>query len=103
MVVEHLNLFDFFSIPNALFRTQDPVSTPASCSFDIQWSGPVASRSQMNDPTVGFAADFVYSQVTMQWSARRADGSLTFVSDPSGTTSKFAQLARMRNGVFYTG
>jgi hypothetical protein len=102
MVVKNLNLFDFFNIPNALFRFQDPVSEPAACSFDIQWSGPVASRSQVNDPTVGFAGQFLYSQVTMQWSASRADGS-TFVSNPAGTTSAFAQLGQMQNGRFYVG
>jgi hypothetical protein len=101
MVVNNLNLLDFFNIPNALFRFLDPPSEPATCSFDIQWSPPVSRRSQVNDPAVGFAANFVYSQATMQWSASRADGS-TFVSNPSGTTSAFAQLGQMRNGVFYS-
>jgi hypothetical protein len=36
----------------------------------------------------------------MTWSAATADG-FSFVSDPSGTTSTFAQLGHMRNGVFF--
>ena len=102
MVVNHLKLFDFFNIPNAILRFLSPVSIPAAVSFDIQWSGPVSSRTQVNDPVVGFAGEFLYSQATMQWSASRADGS-TFVSNPSGTTSAFAQLGHMANGRFYTG
>jgi hypothetical protein len=102
MIVNQVKLFDFFNIPNAILRFLPTVSIDATCSFDIQWSGPVNSRSRVNDPAVGFAGEFVYSQATMQWSASRADGS-SFVSDPSGTTSVFAQLGQMRNGVFYTG
>jgi len=39
------------------------------------------------------------SQATMTWSARN-DLGFTFVSDPSGTTSVFAQLGHVKNGVF---
>jgi hypothetical protein len=38
-------------------------------------------------------------QATMTWSASNADG-FRFVSDPEGTTSFFAQLGKVRNGVF---
>jgi hypothetical protein len=36
----------------------------------------------------------------MTWSARNSLG-FKFVSDPHGTTSAFAQLGRVRNGVFF--
>jgi len=100
LTVDNLQLFDFFNIPNALLRSQNPPSVAAACSFAIQWASPVTNRSQVNDPTVGFAGDFVLNQATMQWSASNASG-LRFVSNPSGTTSAFAQLGHMRNGVFY--
>jgi hypothetical protein len=100
MEVEDLPVFDFFSIPNALLRFLSPVSVPASCSFDIRWSGPVTNRSHLEDPTNGVAGDFVLSQATMNWSAQTSTG-FKFVSDPAGTTSAFAQLGRMRNGVFF--
>ena len=100
MSVDNLSVDDYFNIPNGLLHFQDPIA--ATVSFDIQWSGPVTDRSQVNDPSVGFAGQFVLSQATMQWSASRADGS-SFVSNPSGTTSVFAQLGQMRNGSFYTG
>jgi hypothetical protein len=100
MTVATLRLFDFFNIPNALFRFLKPVSVGAICSFDIRWSGPVTNRSHVSDPTVGFAGEFVLSQATMTWSAATDDG-FRFVSDPSGTTSAFAQLGHMRNGVFF--
>jgi hypothetical protein len=93
---------DFFSIPNALLRFLTPVSLPATCSFDIHWSGPVTDRSRVDDPVVGFGGDFVLNQATMSWSATRSDG-FRFVSDPSPTTSAFAQLGQMQNGVFFAG
>jgi len=99
----NLSAPDFFNIPNALFRFLSPASVPATCSFDIQWSGPMTDRSQVNDPTVGFAGEFVLSQATMTWSAASTDGSFNFVSNPKDTVSAFAQLGHMRNGIFYEG
>jgi hypothetical protein len=92
---------DYFNIPNAIFRFQTPVSVPATVSFDIHWSGPVSRRSKVNDPDVGFESDVVLSRATMTWSAQNADG-FRFVSNPAGTTSKFALLGRERNGVFFS-
>src|SRR5438128_6921310 len=69
-------------------------------SFDIRWSGPVTDRAHVKDPNVGFAGEFVLSQATMTWSATNANG-FRFRSDPSGTTSVFAQLRHMRNGDYY--
>jgi len=39
-------------------------------------------------------------QATMTWSANN-DLGFSFVSDPSGTTSAFAELGRVKNGVFF--
>lgn len=100
MEADNVSVQDFFNIPNALFQFQSPVSAPASCSFDIEWSGPVTNRSNLKDSSVGFAGEFVLNQATMTWSAARPDG-FTFVSDPSGTVSAFGQLGHMRNGVFF--
>jgi hypothetical protein len=60
----------------------------------------VTDRAHVKDPAVGFAGEFFLSQATMTWSAANSDG-FQFVSDPSGTTSVFAQLGHMRNGVFF--
>ena len=95
-----LPVLDFFSIPNALFHLQTPVSVPATCSFDIRWHGPVTDRSSVDDPVVGFSGEFVLSQATMTWSAATADG-FHFESNPKNTVSAFAQLGKMRNGVFF--
>jgi len=101
MKATDLAVTDFFTIPNALLRFLNPASLPATCSFDVLWSGPVTDLSHVNDPVVGFTGDFVLSQATMTWSAARADG-FRFVSNPSPTTSAFAQLGQMRNGVFFS-
>jgi len=98
MIATDLALEDYFSIPNALFRFEDPVSVPATCSFDISWKGPVTDRSPVSGPA-GSSGDLVMCQATMQWSAESASG-FRFVSEPTGTTSVFAQLGKVRNGVF---
>jgi len=94
---------DYGNIPNGLFHFASPV--PATCSFDIQWSGPVTDRSRVSDPTVGFEGEFVLSHANMTWSAAThgINGGFSFVSNPAGTTSAFAQLGQMRNGVFFEG
>ncbi|HEY1368599.1 MAG TPA: hypothetical protein VGF23_15870 [Gaiellaceae bacterium] len=89
---------DFFDIPNALFRFEDPVSVPSTCSFDISWSGPVTDRSRVTGPP-GSVGQLVMCRATMEWSASSASG-FRFVSDPNGTTSVFAQLGAVRNGRF---
>jgi hypothetical protein len=90
---------DYFSIPNALFRFLTPVSQPATCSFDISWSGPVTDRSPVTAPD-GSSGQLVMCQATMQWSARTASG-FHFETDPTAkTTSVFAQLGKVTNGVF---
>jgi hypothetical protein len=92
-----LVLADYFNSPNALSRFQTPVSVGASCSFDIQWSGPVTSRGPVTTP--GSSGELIMCQATMTWSASN-DLGFSFVSDPSPTTSFFAELGRVKNGVF---
>jgi hypothetical protein len=101
MTATDLAVTDYFDIPNAFFRFENPVSSGASCSFDIRWSGPVTSRSAVTG-TPGSSGELVMSQATMTWSASNAAG-FSFRSDPSGTTSAFAQLGRVSNGVFFNG
>jgi hypothetical protein len=100
MRMNDVSLRDFFNIPNALLHLQDPVSVGATASFDIHWSGPVTSRGRVNaTASPGSAGELVMSSATMTWSARNELG-FSFVSNPSGTTSAFAQLGHIRNGVF---
>jgi hypothetical protein len=96
MTMTDLAVQDYFNIPNALVRFQAP--TPATCSFDIRWSGPVTGRGPATGPP-GSTGQLVMSQATATWSATSADG-FKFRSNPAGTTSAFAQLGHVRNGVF---
>jgi hypothetical protein len=98
MKMTDLALTDFFDIPNALFRFEDPVSSPATCSFDIHWSGPVTSRGAVT-ASPGSTGQLIMNSATMTWSASNAQG-FSFVSDPSGTSSFFAQLGHVQNGIF---
>jgi hypothetical protein len=95
MAVTDMAVTDFGSIPNALLHFAP--SHSASCSFDIDWNGPVTGRGSVTAP--GSAGDLVMTNATMTWSASNSTG-FKFVSNPSGTTSVFAQLGHVRNGVF---
>jgi len=97
MSMANLALQDYFDIPNALFRFELPVSTDASCSFDVKWTGPVTSTGPVNTP--GSTGELSMTSATMTWSASNSLG-FRFVSNPSGTISAFAQLGRVQNGVF---
>jgi len=97
MSMANLAVTDFFDIPNALFRFQVPVSADAMCSFDINWTGPAGSAGPVTTP--GSTGELVLTKATMTWSASNSLG-FRYVSNPAGTTSAFAQLGRVQNGVF---
>ena len=99
MTATNLAVKDFFDIPNAFFRFEHPVSADATCSFDIRWTGPVTNRAPVTGPS-GSSGKLVMSDATMTWSATNSLG-FSFQSNPSGTTSAFAQLGHVRNGVFF--
>jgi hypothetical protein len=98
MVAANMRTRDFFNLPNALFRFQKPPSVRATVSFDVRWLGPATGRSAVTSPP-GSAGKLLNSPVTMTWSATNASG-FRFVSHPSGTSSFFGQLGRVRNGMF---
>jgi hypothetical protein len=97
MRMHRLAVNDFFNIPNALLRLQVPVSADAHCSFDIKWTGPVTSTGPVTTP--GSTGELAMTSATMTWSASNSLG-FRFESNPKGTTSAFAQLGRVRNGIF---
>ena len=97
MSMANLAVNDFFDIPNALFRFEVPVSAGAHCSFDIEWTGPVTGTAAVT--TKGSTGELRMTNATMTWSASNSLG-FRFVSNPSGTTSFFAQLGRVQNGIF---
>lgn len=91
----NLAVTDFGSIPNALFHFAP--SADARCSFDIQWNGPVTGRSDVS--TTGSTGELFMTSATMTWSGGNSTG-FKFVSHPSPTTSAFAQIGHVKNGVF---
>jgi len=97
MSMSDVGVKDYFDLPNSLFRFELPVSANATTSFEINWSGPVTSTGPVT--TAGTTGELVMCQATMSWSARNSLG-FSFETDSKGTTSAFAQLGRVRNGVF---
>jgi hypothetical protein len=100
MSASNVAVRDFFDNLNAIFHTANPVSVGATCSFDAQWSGPVTSRGKVTTP--GTSGELAMCQATMTWSASNSLG-FKFVSNTSHTTSAFAQLGHVSNGVFFSG
>jgi hypothetical protein len=98
MTARHLRIRDFFNIPNALFHLQHPVSAGATVSFDFRWLGPATDPSAITGPP-GSSGRLFMSPVTGRWSAKN-DSGFRFRSDPTGTTSVFGQLGRVRSGIF---
>lgn len=58
----------------------------------------MTSRGGVTSP--GTSGELNMCQATMTWSARNSHG-FRFVSNPNGTTSAFAQLGHIKNGVFF--
>ena len=98
MTATDLAAEDYFNLPNAFFRFLVPAEVNATCSFDILWTPPVTDRSGVTSPD-GSEGDLVLCNATMTWSASNAQG-FSFTSDAEGTSSVFAQLGKVRNGVF---
>jgi hypothetical protein len=98
MTATDLPVSDYFNIPNALFRFENPVSSAATCSFEIMWSPPVTDRSPVSAPN-GSSGQLVMCGATMNWSASN-DLGFSFETDSGPTTSVFAQLGKVTNGKF---
>ena len=96
MTVNNLSLFDYFNIPNAIQHPANRLS--ATCSFDVRWTGPASNRLAITQ-TPGSTGEIVETSATMTWSASRPDN-FHFQSDASPTTNVFAQVGKVRNGVF---
>ena len=98
MTGDNLRVRDFFNNINAVLHNHHPVSVGATVSFDFRWLGPATGSSPVTSPA-GSSGRLVNSPVTGRWSATNAKG-FRFRSHPSGTTSVFGQLGRVRNGIF---
>ncbi len=109
--LRNFRLEDYFTIPNALIR-QGPVPmpppgpppVPASVSFEINWHGP-GQRVRVNNPTEGFAGEFILDTSQIRWSGHAEAGPTTpaFRFHSTGkSTNEFSLLGRERNGRFFS-
>lgn len=98
MRVTNLAEDDAHDLHNAL--TGGP-TVPSTVSFDMTWTGQ-RPLTDVTDAAHGFTGSFMFSKVTVDWSAQEAG--FSFVSDPADTTSTVAAvMGRERNGVFFSG
>lgn len=72
---------------------------PATVSFELEWSGLVAS-AKVRNAAQGFTGTFLQTGCTIRWSSR--EKGFRFQSeDPDPTRNAFAVIGRERNGVFF--
>jgi hypothetical protein len=73
---------------------------PGVASFDIRWEGHGRSTVQTDGET--FSYDAIVSSATVEWSGTNLATGTHFVSDPRSTSSSlYAAVGHMKNGVFY--
>jgi hypothetical protein len=90
-------LGDYTSIPNSLSNGS---FTPATASWNVNWSGGPQTRGTLRDPDNRFVLDFIQTGASISWSAATPTTSLR----STGVTSvNFAEIGRERNGVFVAG
>ena len=94
--MSNLEVEDYFTFENSL--TEAIPEIVAEVSFNMQWSG-VIERIKFRNPAQGFAAEFARTSATVQWSAETQLAE--FESDPTSTTTVYAEIGHERNGVFF--
>jgi hypothetical protein len=96
----HTNDFaieDYHDVINAL---KDGPSLEAKVSFDVRWKGG-GDHVKVHDETNHFEGRYVEGNAIIEWSGETENGQF-FKSDPANTsTSKFSEVGRERNGVFF--
>ena len=99
MRIEEMHLVDYHTLLNAFMDGALSGEEPANVSYALRWNG-AGTPNSMN---VGhsFRYDGIQTAVTIEWSAKKADG-FRFQSDPASTSfTNFALLANEHNGSFY--
>jgi hypothetical protein len=95
--VRNLQIADYGSFDNSF---SGATGVPARVSFEVHWSG--GDRVNILDEDNAFAAHFFRGQAYMAWTA--VVGDYKFHSDPIETShSDFAEIGRLKNGVYFTG
>jgi len=95
MCLSEALMSDMMNLNNALALG---LSFPSVVAFDVRWRG--SRRLQtLRDEVNGFEFDFVNAQATIAWNYSRSGR--TYVSDPEGTTTRFAAFGFERNGKFF--
>jgi hypothetical protein len=103
MQARKVPVFDWTTIHNALFTGNNPPPVSGWVSFEVAWTGGVASMPvNSTDPTKGiFSGTFAQASAQMEWSA--VAGDFAFQSDPLETSqSTFAEIGSEMNGSYLT-
>lgn len=104
MRAQKVPVFDWTTLPNALFTGGSPPPVPGWVSFQVVWRGGTASGPvNGTDPTTGiFSGTFASCVAQMEWQAQA--GAFLFESDPLETSgSTFAEIGQEMNGSYLPG
>lgn len=75
---------------------------PATVSFDIEWSGPIASAKIVNEMQT-FRGNYVRTGATIDWSSESSvAGGFAFQSEPPNPArNRYSIIGHEQNGVFF--
>ncbi len=86
---------DMENFPNAVALG---LSFPSVVDFDIKWRGERPLQT-LRDKVNRFRYEFFNARASIAWSYSRSGR--TYVSDPEGTTTRFAAFGFEQNGKFF--
>lgn len=95
MCLSEALMSDMENLTNAIALGQ---SFPSVVDFDVKWRG-ARRRQTVRDRANRFEFDFFDAQASIVWNYSRSGR--TYVSDPEGTTTRFAAFGFERNGRFF--
>lgn len=93
----NLDLFDFFDVPNALFR-QGPPRLDANADVRIEFHG-TRDRIRLRNRDAEFFARYERSEADVSWSATNAEGYSFRTVGEQNVAHAF--IARVRSGFFF--
>lgn len=88
---------DFISIPNSL---KNGASDPATVSYTVHWSE-IQQRRRVNNSMLHVSGRFLDTLARIEWTGHNDATGFTFTASEHDQHVISAQLAHMRNGVFF--
>ncbi len=98
MDVHDLSVPDYHDFVNAVLLGP---SEPGIVSFRVEWAA-LQNKQDFHNTADQYDGHMVINSATCTWSGATASASYVSNPDPQTQTSVYAQVGKMRNGVFFS-